>query len=246
MFAYIKSGFRERQALYITIIISVLLYAFLPPSYIKFGVLLAAVASSQIMMMFFVQRFTPILEDIFAKKKLEPIDIPELYTLAQKRGIKLPKQAFYTTYHKTYAYTNTITQKIVFGKKFFEKFTKDEILFIGGHELSHLDKNQIKQVLPLFIGFPIAIWIISQLNIPNILIWLASLATLLFIFNIISHKTELKADIGGAMNVKQEVAISAIKKVYEEKGLKTNSETHPSGEKRIKNLIKFYTKQNQK
>ncbi|MCS4537282.1 MAG: M48 family metallopeptidase [Thaumarchaeota archaeon] len=243
--AAIKIGFMKRQVLYSSVLLFSAAYALSPPALVLRLVLLVAIwLSAELTFILFVRGLvkTP-LELYFSRKSLKPTEVAEIREVAQKVGVHLPEKAFWLTERDITVATNIYSKKMLLNKNLVGKLTGDELRFVGGHEITHIIERTRSFVLLVAYGVGatlVAAVPLAILGLPSTLISLPASATMIIAICSALRKMELRADRGGAKFVSFDVAESAMIKVYDEYGIDFASDTHPSGNTRIRNLKKFY------
>jgi len=195
--------------------------------------------------------FAPIIKngivlgiDKFSREKACPIKIPEMQELANKLGLELSPQPFWEINKKNMKAKaerkSNKDKKILFGKEYLHSLTKEEKVFVAGHEFFHLygreDLYYFTILVPVIV---IIIFIQFTLNVPQYLMIIGNLGIMIGYSGFARRSIESIADIEGARNVDKKDAINALKKAYVGKENKSFY-THPSINARIKNLENYY------
>jgi Zn-dependent protease with chaperone function len=223
------------------------LYVLSPPSLIIRLVLLAAigVTADMTFTIFAMGLVVPPIRLYVSGKKPVPTEIPEIREVAAKLGVTLPDKAFSFTEEDFPAVTNGYTKRMVLNRSLWERFTPDERRFIGGHEMTHVTNRWKSQAILMAggIGSAMAVALpLAFLGFSAQFIILPAFTAMIIIAYYAQRKAELHADLGGARFVPYEVAESTMRKVYGTRGMGWASDTHPSGNSRLKNLRKYYAR----
>lgn len=235
----VKLGFKKRQLIYSIVIISGIIYPFVSNSTMHYGIFLITCLSATVGFSIFVIRFKDQLRNLLVRERKTPHTVPKVLEYAKEIGIKKDIKVFVTN-KKGLANTNIFSRTIRVNKDFYEKLTSEELIFVLGHEIGHLTKKlTLMQKVSMIPCFALIVFVYLTGTVSDFTIFPA-IATLILTSNLITRWEEFRADEIGSYLVTKEVAISALKKTYEKKGLEHSSDTHPSGNERIENLERFY------
>ncbi len=134
---------------------------------------------------------------------------------------------------------------MILGDILFNKLNIQEILAIIGHEFGHI-KYIYKLVLSLFV-IPLILAISTIIISPEcncITLFILFVSTFLTLFPFANRTSEYKADLESAKEIGAENLISALTKITSPEEHNREYITHPSINKRIRNLISYKTKSN--
>jgi Zn-dependent protease with chaperone function len=241
----LKMSFMKRQFLYSSVLMFTAVYVLAPPSLIVRLILLGAIGvTSYLTFTFFAMGLImPPIRLYISGKKPAPTEVPEIREVAASLGVTLPAKAFSTTEEDFPAVTNGYTKKILLNKDLLERLTPDERRFVGGHEVTHIVEKMRSLVILMVCGLGSAMAValpLAFLGLSTQFILLPTFTAMIIGAYYAQRKAELRADLGGAKFVTYEVAESAMLKVYGEHGMNWASDTHPSGNSRLKNLRRYY------
>jgi len=173
------------------------------------------------------------------KHETHEYSTPEIETLAKRMGL-LGKVKVYATSNPWIKgpFCNMITEKVFLPEKWTHP--EQEPLATVSHEFGHL-KNRRTLFFEMAFSQLVAIailYVVFSNTIPSIC-KMVSIALQMLIFTALSWRNEDRADNEGARFAGPEGLISLFEKIKYESKWDDNSETHPSFEKRIKNLYKY-------
>jgi Zn-dependent protease with chaperone function len=246
--ATMKLGFRRRQLLYTSVILFSAAYVLSPPSLVLRLMLLAAIAvSSDITFSLFAAGLIlPPVQLYLSRKSHDVAEIAEIREVATKAGVVLPARAFSLTDADITAVTNVYTRKMAFNRGLLSELTPDERRFVGGHEITHIKdgSHSLALLWVCGIGSTLAVAVpLTIMGLPSSLVPLPAFAAMIIAIYFTQRRAELRADLGGAKFVSFDVAKSAMIKVYGARGMDWTSDTHPSGNNRVENLRKYFSRQ---
>jgi len=242
-----RLGFRRRQSLYASVLLFCLAYVLSPPSLtLRLAVLTAIGVSADLTFTHFAMGLIAApLSAYLSGAKPEPTEVPEIREVAAEAGIKLPENAFYLTDKDIPAMTNGFSKRMVLSRTLLASLTRDELRFVGGHELTHIgDRRQtLGELLGLGLGAAVSTDLaFAVLGLPHSLLPVPAFAAMIIATYHAMRRAELRCDIGGARYAPEEAAVSALRKVYGPHGMDSASDSHPSGNSRVRNLRRFYKK----
>lgn len=161
--------------------------------------------------------------------------------LAEQMGVKLHrKHPFGIIEGINNAYSNNLTQQVIFGKDLLQKLGNSESLALAAHEFTHLKQNHYGKTL--MWSLVIVSLVSSSLSIaapPDIILYLICAAALIITLVFISWRNEYAADAGAAKQVGLKPTISLLQKLAPPEQWQRESETHPSIHNRISRLKKM-------
>lgn len=173
--------------------------------------------------------------------KISWVNIPEFTELAERMGVKLHKERpFGIKKGLNNAFTNLLTNQIIFGQDLISKLNKRECLALACHELTHLKENHFMRIFSSLLIVSLLISIsLSVTAPPQIIINLICLSAMFITFVFTSWQNELAADARAGKQIGKKPTISLLQKLVSPTKWQYESETHPSIRERISKLQKM-------
>ena len=253
VFRLIKASFNKRLALYFSVVTCFTIFGSIPIATFKLPFLVAFFPASALLLIVVGKNFIyPNFKFATQYRKGQTIPAPkEFQELAKRMGTSL-KEIKIIEHDKKNAFATR--NGIAFTKKLMDDLSKDEIMGVAAHEITHKKERHIlfltlAIMLPLF-GTAIS-W--SRFTAPIIfndaftgilfrcMMELALLACMMIIMIPASWILELRADKAAAKFAGKPNIQSALLKLSSPETIKQRSETHPSINERIKYIedLKF-------
>jgi len=181
---------------------------------------------------------------IFSRRNIDWKTIPvfeEFQAIANNRGVKLNKdKPFGVQAELNNAYANFFTRQIILGDELLKELTREQLLALFGHELTHLEKNHNMRILIGTLSFSSLVYLpLTYTQAPSIILNLVCLAGIFMALLFVSWNNEYSADTGGANLAGPRAMMSVLRNVVPKEQWRRESETHPSVYSRVRKLRKL-------
>lgn len=231
--------------LFLSLILGTNLLSFIP-SVIRLALVLVYLILTEIMAFSIVRLITDsavqVISNVFYNRKHKPekLYLLRVKQIAKKMGMKYDKPIIITENPSIKSpFTNVFTRNITFPKSWIKRFHTTENDAVIGHELAHIKHA------PKFVGELLLVtlmtWIFAFLLATitwNLAIYvIAELAFMMLLFSYILRRNEFRADWESANATSPEALISVFEYLKAECKRDDGSETHPSIQARINQLM---------
>jgi Zn-dependent protease with chaperone function len=253
VFRFIKASFNKRLVLYFFVVTCFTTFGSIPIATLKLPFLFAFLPASFLLLIIVSKNFIcPNFKFATQYRKGQTIPVPKQFQdMARRMGTSLKEIKIIDSDKKNAFATRG---GIAFTRKLMEELTKDEMMAVAAHEITHKKEHHIP-FLTLAIMIPLiaAVFSWSRFTAPIIfndaftgimfrsMLELALLAFMMMIMIPASWILELRADKGAAKFAGKRNMQSALLKLSSPETINQRSETHPSVQERIRYIedLKF-------
>lgn len=154
---------------------------------------------------------------------------PDLKALAATKGVDYSNPINLTENPDVDSpYTNALKRLITFPKAWLSRYTWEQFLGAGMHEVGHIKYRRMYFKELLAAGLVTAAFsLFLSLRLGWAIVVIGEITFLMLAFTIVSHRNELRCDRLAAETMGKEVVISLLEDLGRRYGFDNGSETHP-------------------